>query len=594
MTAQDKRQSVETFADEYLKMIRFIRPCVQGLIEQPDWSDQGLVAIEPCLQMFHSMKGFTVLLGLEHLALLASAMTNFLGKIQYGALACTPRHIALLAESCIFLEQGFPLVGTDGTDARLADSAASLVAAVNTVSQRENEPTVDEHQYPELLGWMRETFLWEIEHLLAVAEQECVLWDFIAVDIERVADLGRVLRRLQQSFAIYGFHDPEQLCGALASTLNRYVHGDFFQTAYPERILLRTIDAVREATRQFVRSDDFVMSDVDQIAANIQGMMRQPIGELLVAAGLVDSTAINRALELQNASRDEHPPLLGEVLVAMGEVTPEQVQRILQEQQNKRAQYEQSVSMPNRPLSKTNAPAVMAATIDASHLDAHRLARMSTLIEQLLVMRLSEEPRPLLAELYKLIRVSYRTALQNLPHHFQLIAQELAVKGNKRLNCHIEGLELLGEVENGELLIESIFHLIANGVEHGIESMEERFRAGKEKTGVLRVLVTPFDTELRVTVEDDGRGFDFVNAAMAIASAEQVVLDSAIAMTNWSQLEQLLDRFVEKHAQGKVVRADKQGLVSVYASLRERNGKIEITATPGKGTRVIVHLQRRC
>ena len=58
--------------------------------------------------------------------------------------------------------------------------------------------------------------------------------------------------------------------------------------------------------------------------------MRQPIGQLLIEAGLVESSAVNHALEVQRSTREEQPRRLGEVLVEMGKVTSEQVQHLLQ------------------------------------------------------------------------------------------------------------------------------------------------------------------------------------------------------------------------------------------------------------------------
>lgn len=58
---------------------------------------------------------------------------------------------------------------------------------------------------------LRTAFVQECEQLLMHAEQEYVLWDFIAVNHQRVADLCRLLHRLQQNFAIYECRDFERL-----------------------------------------------------------------------------------------------------------------------------------------------------------------------------------------------------------------------------------------------------------------------------------------------------------------------------------------------------------------------------------------------
>lgn len=593
MTAHENQQPVESFINSYLTMLRHIKPCLQGLLEQPDRPDWESFVIEPSLRMFHSMHERAGLLGMAHVAQLALVMSAFLEKILGGTVRCTPQRIALVAESCTFLEQGLTLISTEKTDSRLADSTASLVVAIKIASSQENDCKVGRDEHHELPKWMRDAFFSEVDHLLATAEQECVLWDFIAVDLERVADLGRMLRLLQQRFAVYGFGDPERLCGALASTLTRYVHGDFFQTAYPERILLRTIDTVREAAKHFVETDDFTIPDADQLAANIQGMMRQPIGAMLVAAGLVDSTTINRALEVQHASPDNQPPRLGEVLVAMGAVTPEQVQRLLQEQQSCRARIEQMAPVAGKIVSSDDEEGgEKASTLETDHLDVRRLSRMTELVDQLLAMRLSKASHPLLIELRDHLHNCHRAAFQGLAHRLRQVALDVATKDNKWLHCQIDGVAWLQDLEERNRLVELLLQLITNAVEHGIESIDERLLAGKEKVGLLRVTVTQLDTELCIVVEDDGRGFDFAQASATIIVQEQMVKDSGSVAANWVQFEQVLERAAAEQAKIRDDSGGKHGLVAVYTVLCEQGGLMEVTSQISKGTCVTLRLPR--
>lgn len=593
MVAHEHHQPVKTFAKSYLAMVRNIKPSLQGLVEQQDQPKRGSFVIEPYMRMMHSMHGRAEGLGLEHLAQFASIMTLFLERLFNGTVRYTPEHIMLLAESCAFLEQGLILVSAEGTDRRLAESIASMVAAINAAPHQENGSVANIYAPLELSESMRETFYAEVDHLLATVEQECVLWDFIAVDLERVADLGRMLRLLQQRFAVYGFSDPERLCGTLASTLTRYVHGDFFQTAYPERILLRTVDSMREAARLFVDTGEYIIPDADQRAASIQGMMRQPIGEMLVAAGLVDSTTINRALEVQLTSTDKQPPRLGEVLVAMGAVTPEQVQILLQEQQCNRARNEQITHPPGKALSTNQIHDVSDSTVKSVDLDLQRFSRMGMLLDQVLAMHLPETSRPVLDELRDHLRHCYRIALQSLVAQLQQIALDGAVKGNKRLHCHVEGVELLHEMEEIGQLVASLPHLVKNAAEHGIESMEERCRVGKERVGQIRVMVTRTDAEHQVTVEDDGRGFDFVHAATAITSAAQMVRGVNISATNWVQFERVLAQAAAELTQSREEVARRRGMVIVYNVLHERGGSMNVVAHLNRGTCVTLRLPRK-
>jgi len=316
-------------------MVQRATPFVRALIEQPDREDILPKMTGSCFRLFHSIKGTSGFLHLEHLVGPAEAMEYLLDRVRSGVQSLTPRHIALLAESCRFMEQGLPLVLAEKNDERLASSASALTTAIfqsmkdscdNLGVERTGAPKPQE---------IHDTFFLETENLLTTAEQEFVLWDFIAIDHHRVAELCRLLHRLQQNFTLFELKDLERLCLALESTLNRYLQGELFQTEYPERIFLRSIDAVRNTMTRFTRLGDAVVTGLEHHLAALQGLIRQPIGALLIEAGLVDSRVIENALEMQKFSLDATPRRLGEVLVDMGEVTQDQVQYILQEQHSK-------------------------------------------------------------------------------------------------------------------------------------------------------------------------------------------------------------------------------------------------------------------
>lgn len=595
MSFEEDQQLLTAFIDESLEMIRQVQPFVRALVEQPDREDILPQVTGPCFRLFHSVKGTGSFLGLDHLVAPAEAMEYLLDRVRSGILLLSPRHIALLAESCTFMEQGLALVQAEKSDGRLANSAAALAAAIHLSVSSEEESIWNEGAVAALPAEMRESFFWETENLLATAEQECVLWDFIAVDLERVTELCRLLRRLKRSFALYDFRDPERICMALESTLKRYVQGEFFQTEYPERVFLRSIDALRTTMTEFSLTDDLAVPDVEHHLAAIQGMMRQPIGELLIEAGLVDPGIVSQALEVQRSSRDEQPRRLGEVLVAMGEVTQEQVQHVLQEQHNKRSRTEEAETTLDR---KGPALSERSLTVAASHeicIDGRKLNRMGVVLEQLMAMHLPGDHLPLLGELQNLVQSCRRDALSSLTNRLQRVVHDLSVQGNKRIQFTIEGIEVLQETAEGALLADSLLHLIRNGVEHGLEDVEERLRVGKRKTGKLNLLVLRQGEEVWVSVEEDGRGFDLEAIAALIVKRGLAAVESVRQMTSRERIHTLLNDASVLPGREPAAGAKNRdwGLSIVNSALRKMQGKMQVATRPGKGTCVTLRVPRR-
>lgn len=595
MSFEEDQQLLTAFIDESLEMIRQVQPFIRALVEQPDREDILPQVTGPCFRLFHSVKGTGSFLGLDHLVAPAEAMEYLLDRVRSGILLLSPRHIALLAESCTFMEQGLALVQAEKSDVRLANSAAALAAAIHLSVSSEEESIWNEGAVAALPAEMRESFFWETENLLATAEQECVLWDFIAVDLERVTELCRLLRRLKRSFALYDFRDPERICMALESTLKRYVQGEFFQTEYPERVFLRSIDALRTTMTEFSLTDDLAVPDVEHHLAAIQGMMRQPIGELLIEAGLVDPGIVSQALEVQRSSRDEQPRRLGEVLVAMGEVTQEQVQHVLQEQHNKRSRTEEAETTLDR---KGPALSERSLTVAASHeicIDGRKLNRMGVVLEQLMAMHLPGDHLPLLGELQNLVQSCRRDALSSLTNRLQRVVHDLSVQGNKRIQFTIEGIEVLQETAEGALLADSLLHLIRNGVEHGLEDVEERLRVGKRKTGKLNLLVLRQGEEVWVSVEEDGRGFDLEAIAALIVKRGLAAVESVRQMTSRERIHTLLNDASVLPGREPAAGAKNRdwGLSIVNSALRKMQGKMQVATRPGKGTCVTLRVPRR-
>ena len=116
-----------------------------------------------------------------------------------------PLHISLLVEVCSFVDQGLDLIAREKNDERLAASATALQAAVSEAVHEFSPVIEDPLQFVSVSPETLNVFFLESDQLLLTAEQEFVLWDFIAVDRERVAGLCRILHRLKQNFSSYNF-----------------------------------------------------------------------------------------------------------------------------------------------------------------------------------------------------------------------------------------------------------------------------------------------------------------------------------------------------------------------------------------------------
>lgn len=88
------------------------------------------------------------------------------------------------------------------------------------------------------------------------------------------------------------------------------------------------------------------------------------------------------------------------------------------------------------------------------------------------------------------------------------LVRDLANKANKQVELEIIGEETEVDKTIIEQISDPLVHLIRNAVDHGIESVAERKRAGKPETGKVTIEAKHSAGEVWITIEDDGGGLN--------------------------------------------------------------------------------------
>jgi len=114
----------------------------------------------------------------------------------------------------------------------------------------------------------------------------------------------------------------------------------------------------------------------------------------------------------------------------------------------------------------------------------------------------------LMNELQEGIMKTRMIPVQQLFSRFPGIVRDLSHSLKKEVNLILEG----GETEIDRTIMEEmsdpLIHLIRNAIDHGIENAEIRKQLGKPEKGTLRITALPQDSNVIITVEDDGTGMD--------------------------------------------------------------------------------------
>ena len=112
----------------------------------------------------------------------------------------------------------------------------------------------------------------------------------------------------------------------------------------------------------------------------------------------------------------------------------------------------------------------------------------------------------LAAEIDKTVRGAARVPLRALFSEIIGPAKRLAERSSVPVVFDAHSTSAFVDVQVGRILTDVLFHLIRNSLDHGIEPLEERQRAGKSNEARIRMVGGLNDGLLTITVSDDGRG----------------------------------------------------------------------------------------
>ncbi len=168
----------------------------------------------------------------------------------------------------------------------------------------------------------------------------------------------------------------------------------------------------------------------------------------------------------------------------------------------------------------------------------------------------------------------------------QRAVRDLSRAQGKEVRWETRGMDT--EMDRGVLhqLADSLLHLVRNGVDHGIEGIDERAAAGKPSYATIRLHAMQLGSEVIITVTDDGRGIDAVGVRQR---AERQGIDT----NSLSEEEVLALTFHPGLSTAKAV-TDVSGrgigLDVVRTNVEAVRGRVEVRSERGAGTeyRIVV------
>ena len=239
-------------------------------------------------------------------------------------------------------------------------------------------------------------------------------------------------------------------------------------------------------------------------------------------------------------------------------------------------------------------------------IDLHRLDTLMNLIGELVITRgrlqqlaatinepaLTEtvtQTSRLIADMQDGIMTSRMVPVWQVFDRFPRVVRDAARALGKQVDFIVEGQEIELDRSLLDEIGDPIVHLLRNAIDHGLETPDERTKAGKPATGRLSLTAARDRSAVVIRVTDDGKGID---RDRVLARAQEMGLVEAgkndladdeivklIARPGFSTARQVTD------ISGRGV-----GIDAVHTRVRTLGGTVDIKSAKGKGTSITVRL----
>ncbi|WP_322820925.1 hybrid sensor histidine kinase/response regulator [Chloroflexus sp.] len=174
------------------------------------------------------------------------------------------------------------------------------------------------------------------------------------------------------------------------------------------------------------------------------------------------------------------------------------------------------------------------------------------------------------------------TIFNSLPR----LVRDLAAATGKQVALEIRGETTELDRKVLELISDPLVHLIRNAVDHGLEPPDERIAQGKPPTGLIQVSAESSGNEVRISIQDDGRGIDPARIRNRAIELGLLTAGRADQLDTQETLDLIFQPGFSTATNVTEISGRGVGMDIVRTNLLELGGQVRIDSTIGQGTTI--------
>lgn len=532
----DTSQYMTMFLEESMENLQTLNESLLELEKSPEDVD----TLNKIFRVAHTIKGMAATMGFNDIADLTHNMEDVLSEFRDGKMKVTQNVVTVLFDCLDTLEKMINII-EEGSD--------SVIDIKKIIEDLEKTKKVDfeesKEEEVEILDSKESLKLNEYD--LSIIKQ-AIERDYNALELRIVLSQTTLLKSARAFLIVQDLEQKGEIIKSNPST-EKIENEEFDFTL--EFIILTT------STKEEIKSLIENISEVESVE--------------------VKNVEITKMKNISKSKIDE------KIIKETVEVKPKEinkVEKIKEEKKIKNKKVHQSVR-------------VDLEKIDNLMNMVSELVIYRTRLEQIVIDNKSTELNETLeqvgrttSELQDLVMKIRMLPLDVVFNRFPRMIRDVSVELNKEINFIIEGADTELDRTVIDEIGEPLIHLLRNAADHGIESREERIKAGKNPIGTIKLQAYQEGTKALIKVTDDGAG-------IKVDKIRKKAENLGISTEGMSENDIINLIFAQGFSTNEVVTdisGRGVGMDVVKTKISSLGGSVELTSEEGIGSTFIIRL----
>lgn len=532
----DTSQYMTMFLEESMENLQTLNESLLELEKSPEDVD----TLNKIFRVAHTIKGMAATMGFNDIADLTHNMEDVLSEFRDGKMKVTQNVVTILFDCLDTLEKMINII-EEGSDSVI--DIKKIIGDLEKTKKRDFEENKEEEV--EILDSKDSLKLNEYD--LSIIKQ-AIERDYNALEVRIVLSQTTLLKSARAFLIVQDLEQKGEIIKSNPS-IEKIENEEFDFTL--EFIILTT------STKEEIKSLVENISEVENVEV--------------------------KNVEITKTKNMSKPKIYEKIIKETVEVKPKEinkVEKIKEEKKIKNKKVHQSVR-------------VDLEKIDNLMNMVSELVIYRTRLEQIVIDNKSTELNETLeqvgrttSELQDLVMKIRMLPLDVVFNRFPRMIRDVSVELNKEINFIIEGADTELDRTVIDEIGEPLIHLLRNAADHGIESREERIKAGKNPIGTITLQAYQEGTKALIKVTDDGAG-------IKVDKIRKKAENLGISTEGMSENDIINLIFAQGFSTNEVVTdisGRGVGMDVVKTKISSLGGSVELTSEEGIGSTFIIRL----